>query len=53
VYARAFEALVAAKVEVHVLSTSAITISFVVPAEAEERTLQALHKAFALARERI
>jgi aspartate kinase len=51
VYARAFEALVTAGVEVYALSTSAITISFVVPGEAEERTLQALHDAFALARE--
>ena len=51
VYARAFEALVAAEVEVYALSTSAITITFVVPADAEERTLQALHAAFALAGE--
>jgi aspartate kinase len=51
VYARAFEALVAAGVEVYALSSSAITISLVVPREAEERTLQALHDAFALARE--
>jgi aspartate kinase len=53
VYARAFEALVAAGVEVYALSSSAITISLVVPREAEERTLQALHDAFALAREGI
>ena len=51
VYARAFEALLGAGVEVYALSTSAITISLVVPTEAEERTLQALHSAFALARE--
>jgi len=53
VYARAFEALVAVGIEVYALSSSAITISFLVPQEAEDRTLQALHDAFALAREGI
>jgi aspartate kinase len=50
-YARAFEALDVAGVEVYALSTSATTISMLVAAEAEERTLQALHAAFALARD--
>src|SRR5690606_25157617 len=48
VYARTFEALVAAGIEVHALSTSAITISLLVDAAAEERTLQVLHQAFEL-----
>ena len=48
VYARTFEALVEAGIEVHALSTSAITISLLVDAAAEERTLQVLHQAFEL-----
>ena len=51
VFARAFESLLAAGVEVQALSTSAITITIMVPAESEERTLQALHAAFELAQE--
>ncbi|NJD09648.1 MAG: aspartate kinase [Gemmatimonadetes bacterium] len=52
VFARAFEALIAAGVEVYALSTSASSFSLLVPADAEDRTLQALHAAFAPARER-
>jgi aspartate kinase len=50
VYARALEALVAAGIEVHALSTSPITISLLVDADAEDRTLQTLHAAFDLAK---
>jgi aspartate kinase len=49
VFARAFDALLEAGIEVYALSTSAITISMAVEVEAEERTLQVLHNAFALA----
>jgi aspartate kinase len=49
VFARAFEALLDAGIEVFAISTSAITITMAVPAEAEERTLQVLHTAFSLA----
>ncbi|HSJ14182.1 MAG TPA: aspartate kinase [Longimicrobiales bacterium] len=52
VYARALEALVAAGIEVHAMSTSPITISLLVEADAEERTLQILHAAFDLAKGR-
>ena len=48
VYARAFRALVDAEVEVHAISTSAISIAVLVPAESETRALGALHRAFAL-----
>jgi aspartate kinase len=50
VYARALEALVGAGLEVHALSTSPITISMLVDAGAEDRTLQILHSAFDLAK---
>lgn len=48
VYATAFQALVEAGIEVHGLSTSAISIALLVDAEQEERALQALHGAFRL-----
>jgi len=50
VYARSLEALLAAGVDVHALGTSSVSISFLVDAAAEDRTLQALHAAFDLAR---
>ncbi|MGH7475178.1 MAG: aspartate kinase [Longimicrobiales bacterium] len=49
VYATAFEALLAADVPVHALSTSAISISLLVDAAAQERAQQRLHDAFQLA----
>jgi len=48
VYARAVEALVDAGIEVHGLSTSAISIALLVTAEAEGSALRALHEAFRL-----
>lgn len=51
VYARALEALKDAAVDVHALGTSSVSISFLVDADAEDRTLQALHAAFDLAKE--
>ncbi len=51
VYARAFEALVAAGIEVHAVSTSAISITVLVDEQNEDRTLQQLHDAFGLAKE--
>ncbi len=48
VYARAFRALLDAGVEVHAVSTSAISITVLVPAEREEEALRALHQAFGL-----
>jgi aspartate kinase len=50
VYARSLEALLRAGVDVHALGTSSVSISFLVDADAEERTLQALHEAFDLAK---
>jgi aspartate kinase len=50
VYARALEALLAAGVEVHAVGTSSVSISFLVEAAAEDRTLQSLHAAFDLAK---
>ncbi|HEX6309940.1 MAG TPA: aspartate kinase [Longimicrobiales bacterium] len=50
VYARALEALLAAGVDVHALGTSSVSISFLVDSAAEERTLQALHTVFDLAK---
>lgn len=47
VYARAYHALAAADVPVHAVSTSAISITVLVPVDREERALQALHEAFA------
>jgi aspartate kinase len=51
VYARALEALREAAVDVHALGTSSVSISFLVDAASEDRTLQALHAAFDLAKE--
>jgi len=51
VYARALEALRARDVDVHAIGTSSVTISFLVDADREDRTLQALHAAFDLAKE--
>jgi aspartate kinase len=51
VYARSLEALLAAGVDVHALGTSSVSISFLVDAAAEDRTLQTLHDAFDLAGE--
>jgi aspartate kinase len=51
VYARALEALLAADVDVRAVGTSSVSISFLVAADAEDRTLQALHAAFDLAKE--
>ena len=51
VYARSLEALLAADVNVHAVGTSSVSISFLVESEAEDRTLQALHAAFDLAKE--
>lgn len=48
VYARAFEALINEGIEVHSLSTSAISIALVVDAESESRALEVLHEAFGL-----
>ena len=51
VYAKALESLLAADVDVHAVGTSSVSISFLVAAAAEDRTLQALHAAFDLAKE--
>jgi aspartate kinase len=48
VYARAFKALVAAGIEVHAVSTSAISITVLVDEDNEDRALQQLHAAFGL-----
>jgi aspartate kinase len=50
VYARALEALLAAGVDVHAIGTSSVSISFLVDADREDRTLQSLHAAFDLAK---
>jgi aspartate kinase len=52
VYARSLEALLAADIDVYAVGTSSVSISFLVDADAEERTLQALHAAFDLAKEK-
>jgi aspartate kinase len=49
VYARAFEALGSEGIEVHAVSTSSISITFIVDSTQETRTLQLLHDAFGLA----
>lgn len=49
VYARAFEALVDAGIDVLAVSTSSISITFLVASTDEDRTLQLLHTAFGLA----
>lgn len=51
VYARAFQVLVDAGVDVLALSTSSISITFLVHARDEDRTLQVLHRAFGLGTE--
>lgn len=51
VYAKALESLKDADVDVHALGTSSVSISFLIDADAEDRTLQALHAAFDLAKE--
>lgn len=48
VYGRAFETLVSGGIEVHAVSTSAISITVLVDTADEERTLQLLHSAFDL-----
>lgn len=48
VYGRAFETLVRGGIEVHAVSTSAISITVLVDTANEERTLQLLHGAFDL-----
>jgi aspartate kinase len=50
VYARALQALLRAGVDVHAQGTSSVSIAFVVDAEMEDQTLQALHEAFDLAK---
>jgi aspartate kinase len=50
VYARALEALLASGVDVHAIGTSSVSISFLVDADSEDRTLQSLHAAFELAK---
>ena len=51
VYARAFQVLQDAGVDVLALSTSSISITFLINARDEDRTLQLLHEAFGLATE--
>jgi aspartate kinase len=46
VYARAFQALNDAGVEVHAVGSSAITITVLVDSENEEKTVRVLHEAF-------
>ena len=46
VYARAFQALHDAGVEVHAVGSSAITITVLVDSENEEKTVRVLHEAF-------
>jgi aspartate kinase len=48
VYARAFEVLMEAGIEVIAVSASSISIAFLVGAEHEDATLQVLHSAFTL-----
>jgi len=48
VYAQAFEALVKEGIDVHAVSTSSISITFIVDSTKETRTLQVLHDAFGL-----
>jgi aspartate kinase len=50
VYARAVEALRGEKIDIYAFSTSAMSISVLVDADKEERTLQLLHTAFDLAK---
>lgn len=48
VYARAFRTLLETEVEVHAVSTSAISITLLVPEHQEDATLRALHRTFEL-----
>lgn len=48
VYAQAFEALVARGIAVHAVSTSSISITFIVDSDQEQPTLAVLHEAFGL-----
>jgi aspartate kinase len=50
VYARSLEALRSVGVDVHAIGTSSVSIAFLVSAADEDRTLQALHGAFDLAK---
>ena len=50
VYARAFRALFEAEIEVHAVSTSAISITLLVPSECADEALGVLHYAFELER---
>jgi aspartate kinase len=51
VYARSLEALRDAGVDIQALGTSSVSVSFLVDSDSEDRTLQALHTAFDLAKE--
>ncbi|MBI4409454.1 MAG: aspartate kinase [Gemmatimonadetes bacterium] len=51
VYAQIFRALIAAGIEVHALSASAISIAVLVDAEREQEALRVLHHAFGLGEE--
>jgi aspartate kinase len=53
VYAQAFQALLDEGIEVHGLSTSAISISLLIDAAVEERATEALHRVFKLGEERV
>jgi aspartate kinase len=50
VYARAFAALLAAGIEVHAVSSSSISIAFIVDARNEDQSVRKLHEAFDLGR---
>jgi aspartate kinase len=50
VFARSLEALLAAGADVQAVGTSSVSIAFLVDAADEDRTLQALHEAFDLAK---
>jgi aspartate kinase len=52
VYARAFDTLLRAGIDVHSLSTSSVSISLLVDAAEEEHALRVLHEAFELEVER-
>jgi aspartate kinase len=53
VYAQAFQTLLDEGIEVYGLSTSAISIALLIDAAAEERAVQALHRAFGLGEDRV
>jgi aspartate kinase len=50
VYARAFSALLKAGIEVHAVSSSSISIAFIVDARNEDQSVRKLHEAFDLGR---